>query len=107
MDTTENWTRVAARSEIPDGEVIAISLGDRQIALYNLDGEIFATDNICTHAHACLSEGWLEDGVIECPLHQGRFDVRTGKGLGAPIDKDLTTFRVRTVDDDVLVQVTR
>jgi nitrite reductase/ring-hydroxylating ferredoxin subunit len=105
-DTTANWTRIAARSELPDGEVIAVALGDRQIALYNLEGEIFATDNICTHAHACLSEGWLENGVIECPLHQGRFDVRTGKGLGAPIDKDLTTFRVRTEGDDVLVEVT-
>jgi nitrite reductase/ring-hydroxylating ferredoxin subunit len=54
----------------------------------------------------CLSEGWLEDGIIECPLHQGRFDVRTGKGPGAPIDKDLTTVRVRTEGDDVLVEVT-
>jgi nitrite reductase/ring-hydroxylating ferredoxin subunit len=94
------------RAEREDGEVIAIALGDRQIALYKLDGEIFATDNTCTHAQACLSEGWLEDGIIECPLHQGRFDLRTGKGLGAPIDKDLTTFRVRTEGDDVLVEVT-
>jgi nitrite reductase/ring-hydroxylating ferredoxin subunit len=105
-DITTNWTRVAGLSGIPDGEVIAVTLGSRQIAFYNVGGEIFATDNICTHAHACLSEGWLEDGVIECPLHQGRFDVCTGRGLGAPIDQDLPTFRVKVEGDDALVEVT-
>jgi 3-phenylpropionate/trans-cinnamate dioxygenase ferredoxin subunit len=79
-DTTAIWTRVAARSEIPDGEVIAIALGDRQIALYKLDGEIFATDNICTHAQACLSEGWREDGIIECRCTRAASTSAPGRG---------------------------
>ena len=60
----------------------------------NCDGEIFATDNICTHAYAKLSDGWIERGEIECPLHAGRFDIRTGKATAPPCADDLKTYPV-------------
>ena len=101
-----SWVRVAAASELREGEVTAVQVGDENIALYRLDDGIYATDNICTHEYACLSDGWLEGGIIECPLHAGQFDVRTGKGLGPPIDVDLRTYPVRVEGDDVLVDVT-
>ena len=106
MSQTGNWVRVASVDEVAEGEVLGVRVGDAQIAVYHLEGgEFCATDNICTHEYACLSEGWLEDGIIECPLHAGRFEVRTGKGLGAPIDKDLKTFRIRVEGGDVLVEL--
>lgn len=100
------WVRVAAAADIAEGEILAVRVGDREIALYHLpDDEFRATDNICTHEYAQLSDGWLEDGCIECPLHAGRFDVRTGKGMCAPIEKDLETFETRVTDGDIHIRL--
>ena len=101
----ENWITVAKRSAVNAGDVIGVTLGEREIALYNIDGEIYATDNLCTHAFALLSQGWLDGEVIECPLHGGRFEVKTGKGLGPPINDDLKTYPVRVIGDDVQVRL--
>ncbi|MFC7398199.1 non-heme iron oxygenase ferredoxin subunit [Chelatococcus sp. GCM10030263] len=101
-DTT--WIRVAALSEIGAGEVRSVEVNGRSLALYRLeDGSVHATDNECTHALAYLSEGWLEGDVIECPLHGGCFNVRTGKGLGDPIEEDLRTYPVQIAGDDILI----
>ena len=85
--------------------MIGVTVGDEQIALYDVAGTIYATDNICTHAFAMLTDGWLDGGEIECPLHAGRFDVATGKGLGPPIPCDLKTYKVRVVGDDVQIDM--
>jgi nitrite reductase/ring-hydroxylating ferredoxin subunit len=99
------WKAVAQVADVPSGGVKACRIDDIPLALYNVDGEFFATHDICTHAHACLSDGYLEDGKIECPLHQGLFDVRTGKALSGPVDEDLRTFDVQIQGDEVLVNV--
>ncbi len=102
----ENWVRAAATADVAENGVIAVRVGDRDIALYHLPGgEYRATDNICSHEFAELSDGWLEDGEIECPLHAARFDVRTGKALCAPADKDIAVFEVRVEGADLLVRL--
>jgi nitrite reductase/ring-hydroxylating ferredoxin subunit len=105
MSNAERWITVAEKSSVELGTVIGVKAGDLDVALYNIDGRIYATLDICTHAQALLSEGWLEDGIIECPLHGGRFDVKTGKGLGAPITCDLRTLPVRIEADSIQVDV--
>jgi nitrite reductase/ring-hydroxylating ferredoxin subunit len=105
MSDEAGWVTVAQLADIGEGEVLGVEIGDRSIALYNIDSEIFATDNICTHAFAMLSEGWLDGDCIECPLHAGRFEVRTGKALGPPVDEDIKTYPVRIIGDDVQVKV--
>jgi 3-phenylpropionate/trans-cinnamate dioxygenase ferredoxin component len=100
------WVRVAGVADVAEGQVHAVRVGGRDIALYHLPGgDIRATDNICTHEYAQLSDGWLEDGCIECPLHAARFDVRTGKALCAPAETNLTVFEVRVEGADLLVKV--
>jgi len=102
----ENWVRVAAVADVPEGGVIAVRLGDREIALYHLPGgEYRATDNVCTHEYAQLSDGWLENGEIECPLHAARFDIRTGKALCAPAEKALDVFAVKAEGADLLLRL--
>ena len=102
----ENWVRVAAVADVPEGGVIAVRLGDREIALYHLPGgEYRATDNVCTHEYAQLSDGWLENGEIECPLHAARFDIRTGKALCAPAEKALEVFPVKAEGADLLLRL--
>ena len=98
-----NWVRVAATSQLGDDEALGVLANGTSIALYRSGGEYFATDDVCTHAHALLSDGWLEDGCIECPLHQARFDIRTGKALCEPATEDLRTYPVRVDGDAIYV----
>jgi anthranilate 1,2-dioxygenase large subunit len=99
------WQLAALRTSIPDGSVVGVTVGDIPVALYNIAGRIYATHGICTHALALLCEGWVEDGKIECPLHQGLFDVRTGRALCAPLESDLRTYAVRIDGDNVLIDL--
>lgn len=100
-----DWIRVARVDDIDDDEVMGVDVGGARIALYRSEGEYFATDNRCTHAEALMSEGYLEDGCIECPLHQARFDIRTGKALCAPATVDLRTYPVRRDGDDLYIEM--
>ena len=99
------WVRAAVRGALTDGEVLGVEVAGRSIALYAADDGIFATDNICTHAYACLSDGWLDGEVIECPLHAARFDIRSGKVLDPPATEDLKTYPVRLVGDVIQVRI--
>ena len=99
------WVRVAGRGDLAEGEVLGVDAAGHSIALYNADGSFYATDNICTHAYACLSDGWLDGEVIECPLHAARFDIRTGKVLDPPATEDLKTYEVRLVGDEIQVRL--
>ena len=100
------WVRVAGVADVAEGQVHAVRVGSREIALYQLaGGEFRATDNICTHEYAQLSDGWLENGSIECPLHAARFDVRTGKALCAPAETDLQVFEVKVEGSELLVKI--
>jgi nitrite reductase/ring-hydroxylating ferredoxin subunit len=106
MSEAGNWVRVASVSDVAEGTVIPVETDGLQLAVYHLDGgEIYVTSNICTHAFAMLSDGWLEGCVIECPLHAGQFDVRTGEGQGAPIEENLATYNVRVEGEDILVEL--
>ncbi len=99
------WIKVASTADLENGDVISVRAGDAQVALYRDADEIFATDNICTHQYALLSDGYFDDGCIECPLHQATFDIRTGKAMCAPATKDLRTYPVKVESGDVLVEV--
>ncbi|NYE22321.1 non-heme iron oxygenase ferredoxin subunit [Pigmentiphaga litoralis] len=99
------WLDVAARDDIPDDDVIGVDLGGKSLALYGVEGEVYATDNICTHGHARLCDGFLEGHEIECPLHQGRFDIRSGKAMCAPLTEDVRTYPIKVEDGRVLVEL--
>ena len=105
MSDDSNWVKAADRSALAEGDVLGVIVSGKEIALYDLDGEVFATDDICTHAYAKLSDGWLDKGEIECPLHAGRFDVKTGKALCPPVTEDVKTYPVRIVGDDIQIKL--
>jgi nitrite reductase/ring-hydroxylating ferredoxin subunit len=102
------WVRVAAKGEVAEGACIGVRANGREIAVYHLPGGDYrATDDICPHAYALLSQGWMENGQIECPLHSARFDIKTGRALCAPADDNVAVFAVKLDGDDVLVQLTK
>lgn len=90
-----NWIDAAAQDEVPQDDVMGLIVAGRDIALYGVDGEVFATDNLCTHGHARLCDGFLDGHEIECPLHQGKFDVRSGQPTCAPVTTAVRSYPVR------------
>jgi naphthalene 1,2-dioxygenase system ferredoxin subunit len=99
------WIELAAVDAIPEDDVIGIDAEGKSFALYQVDGEIYATDNICTHGNARLCDGFLEGHEIECPLHQGKFDIRNGKAMCAPLTEDVKTYPVKIEGSRVFVEV--
>ena len=96
------WTSlgIAAPNE---GDMAAAAAGSLRLAVYHVGGALYCTSNVCSHAFALLTDGWLEEYVIECPLHAGQFDIRTGCGMGPPIDRPVRTYPIRVTDDVVEV----
>ncbi len=100
-----NWIELAAVEAIPEDDVIGIDAGGKSFALYMVDGKVYVTDNICTHGNARLCDGFLEGHEIECPLHQGKFDVRNGKAMCAPLTEDVKIYPVKIEGDRVFVEI--
>jgi naphthalene 1,2-dioxygenase system ferredoxin subunit len=101
----DSWMDVMALEDVFEGEVMAVDVQGKEIALYEVQGELYATDNLCTHGAARLSDGFLEGREIECPFHQGRFDVCTGKALCAPLTENIRVYPVRIENKRVFVNM--
>ena len=96
------WKHICAAAKLPEGEPVGFKVGDQRVALHKVGDEIFATDDVCSHAFALLSTGFLEGHVIECPLHGAMFDVRDGRCRSGAY-KDIRAFRVEIRDGEVYV----
>jgi 3-phenylpropionate/trans-cinnamate dioxygenase ferredoxin subunit len=97
--------KLATIHDIPANEARAFEYAGRRIALYHCGDTFYATTDICSHAYAELSEGYLDcdDCTIECPLHGSRFDIRTGAVLTLPAYEPIEIYPVRVEGDDLLV----
>jgi 3-phenylpropionate/trans-cinnamate dioxygenase ferredoxin component len=78
---------------------------DPAIAVFNVEGTLFAISDTCTHAEASLSEGRVDGETVECPLHGACFDLRTGEALTPPAIEPVQTFRVLAQEDDIYVEI--
>lgn len=105
MSTTINWIPVGNVDDIsPDTNTLKATVQGEAVCLYRLeDDSIHATADRCTHGNASLSEGYIEDGLIECPLHQGCFDIRTGEAVTAPCKIPVKVYPVKVEDGTVYV----
>ena len=90
-----NWIDVAALDAVREGDTIGVEVAGRDVALYKVEGAVYATDNVCTHGQARLCDGFLDGFEIECPLHQGRFDVRNGNAVCTPPDENIRAYPVK------------
>lgn len=107
MDTTQSprWVEVAQVDEIEDSDAKGCRVGSVFVAVFNVDGTFYATSDICTHARAHLSDGYIDGDIVECPLHQGRFHIPTGTAVSAPVTEDVRTYPVRVEGRKILVQL--
>ncbi|MEX2446883.1 MAG: non-heme iron oxygenase ferredoxin subunit [Dehalococcoidia bacterium] len=101
---TNSHPRVASAADIPAGEVRVVECEGRSLALSNVDGELHAIDNLCTHDGGPLGEGQLRNGRVICPRHGAAFDAKTGRVLSLPAVRSVQAYAV-TVDDDGNVYV--
>jgi len=90
-----NWIDAAAMEDLWDGAGLGVTVQGREVALFRIGDAVFATDAFCTHGQARLCEGFIEGHEVECPLHQGRFDLRSGAATCAPATQALKTLPVR------------
>jgi 3-phenylpropionate/trans-cinnamate dioxygenase ferredoxin subunit len=97
------FERVCAVSEVPADEALGVTVGDLDLAIAREGDELFAVQDLCSHAAVALSEGDVADCSIECWLHGSRFDLRTGKPIGPPATEPVSTFPVEVRGDDVYV----
>ncbi len=104
---SDEWVDAYDAREIGDEEVVAFEHEGRTYALYNLEGHYYATDGYCTHEKAHLSDGFVMDGMIECPLHMGQFDIITGEAVAGPVCIHLKTYAVKEENDRIFIKVTR
>lgn len=98
-----HWIHVADTDDVDEQDVMQVEVAGQVLAIYRLDDGFFATDGICSHAHACLADGFVMDDFIECPLHQGRFDIRTGKAMNPPASVDLRTYPLKIEGSAIFV----
>ena len=96
---------VAQLSELEDRIPHPVDVKGEEIALILMDEKVYAINNICTHEYACLSDGYVEDDRIVCPLHLAEFDITTGEVVEDPAEEDLQTYEVTVLDDDIYVDI--
>ncbi len=101
--TDGSFVTVAKVGELNPGEMMYVEVGDEPVCLINLDGEFFALNDVCTHQDASLSDGEIVGDEVECPLHGGAFEIRTGQPTAFPVVVPVETYRVRVVGDEVQV----
>jgi 3-phenylpropionate/trans-cinnamate dioxygenase ferredoxin subunit len=103
---TGQWIEACKVGVIELEDVIRFDHGARTFAIYRTEeDEYFATDGLCTHEQIHLADGYMDDQVIECPMHNGRFDYRTGQAKGSPVCVNLNTYPVQVEDDRVMIWV--
>lgn len=98
-----DWIDVAPVSELAPGAYKVVDVDDAAIAVFNLDGEFYAIEDVCTHDYAELTGGDIEGHEIVCPRHGARFDIRTGEALTPPAYEPVATLPVRV--ENGMVQV--
>jgi nitrite reductase/ring-hydroxylating ferredoxin subunit len=100
-----DWYRACALSELVEGEPLGIEIRNTPVGLYRIGDQCYALHDVCTHAYALLSTGFVEGEIVECPLHAAQFCVVTGACLSGPASEGVATYDVKIEGDDVFVRI--
>ena len=100
-----NWHFVQNTDGIEDEDIIRFDLENKTFCIYKLEDGFYATDGICTHEAVHLEDGLVMDDEIECPMHQGIFDIKSGKALSPPACEDLKTYPIKIEDKKIYIQI--
>ena len=101
-----SFQRALALAEVPEDEAVGVTVGAQELAIARHGDEVFAVEDVCSHAAVALSEGEVDDCTVECWLHGSRFDLRTGKPTGLPATEPVATFPIEVRDDLIFIDTT-
>lgn len=104
-DNLENWLFVCKTDGIEEEDIVRFDHEDKTFCIYLLKDGFYATDGICTHEAVHLEEGLVMDGEIECPMHQGIFDIKSGKAVSPPACHDLKTYSVKVEEEKIYIKL--
>jgi nitrite reductase/ring-hydroxylating ferredoxin subunit len=99
------WQDVAARDQLDPDFPLGVEVNGQAIGLYLVDDQVHAIEDVCPHAEALLSQGFVENGVVECPLHGAQFEITTGKCLNEIGERDIRCFPVKVENGRVVIQI--
>ena len=105
MTADKRWVDLIPVADLEEGWVTRVTLGSRLLAVYDTVSGFYVTTALCSHAAADMCDGYFDGHVIECPLHQGAFDVRTGKPVSAPATRPIRTFEARVSGPMLQIEV--
>jgi ethylbenzene dioxygenase ferredoxin subunit len=98
--------KLCSVAEVPPGQMLRVDLTEIEpLAVFNVEGTFYVTGNVCTHNVAMLTDGYFEGETVECPLHGGCFNVKTGAATSFPCEKPLRTFPVLEIDGELFAEV--
>src|SRR3954451_19002190 len=95
---------LCSTDEVAAGSAIRVENGDLILAVYNLDGEFYVTDDACTHGPGSLSEGYIEDDIVECNFHGGQFNIKTGEVVSPPCMIPVKTYKTFVENGRVFIE---
>ena len=106
-DVTQSTKRLelCSTADVAPGSALKVEIDDLALAVFNVGGEFYVTDDACTHGPGSLSEGFIEDDVVECNFHNGQFNIRSGEVVSPPCMVPVKTYAVTLVDDKVTIEV--
>src|SRR5580700_5623558 len=96
---------LCSTDEVAPGAALKVEIDDLALAVFNVDGQFYVTDDTCTHGPGSLSEGYIEDDVVECNFHNGQFNIRTGEVVSPPCMVPIKTYPATVVDGKVTIEV--
>lgn len=102
---SDEWKLVCKVQDIEMEDLIRFDYEDKTFCVYRLEDGFYATDGICTHEAVHLEEGLVMDSEIECPMHQGIFDIKSGKAVSPPACDDLKTYPVKVENEEVYINI--
>jgi naphthalene 1,2-dioxygenase ferredoxin component len=104
MSNLDKWTDVASEDDLFEGVGIAVNIQGHEIGLFKLEDGLYAIDNICTHGHAKLCDGFVDGHLVECPFHQALFDVRDGSVTCGPATEPVKSWPIKIEDGRVFLK---
>ena len=99
-----DWLPICDLSDINEDEPKSVEVNGKKIGVFKIEDAYFALENVCPHAYALLTDGFIEDETVECPLHEAIFDIKSGKVLSGPADRNLCTYALKIEADKIYIQ---
>jgi 3-phenylpropionate/trans-cinnamate dioxygenase ferredoxin subunit len=97
------WVTVGTVDQVADDEGLAVEVGGKEVGVFKVENSLYAIEDVCPHAYALLSQGFVDGQTVECCLHGAIFDIPTGKCLKEPGGRDLRIYQIRQVDQDIQI----